>query len=68
MSVAVFASFHILGSGNGQSVRNGSTIVAAPSWRRYGSGGQEVKPSAKLTATIKDSVELARLMPVELQR
>lgn len=51
-----------------ESKTDGAVLVAASVVAAIRLRGQEVKPSPKLTATIKDSVELARLVLAELQR
>jgi len=51
-----------------ESKTDGAVLVAASVVAAIRLRGAEVKPSPKLTATIKDSVELARLVLAELQR
>lgn len=47
---------------------NGALLIAASIVAAIRLRGQDVKPSPKLTATIKDSVELARLVLTELEK
>jgi hypothetical protein len=47
---------------------NGALLIAASIVAAIRLRGQEVQPSPKLTATIKDSVQLPRLVLEELQR
>lgn len=47
---------------------NGALLIAASIVAAIRLGGQEVRPSPKLTATIKDSIELARLVLKNLER
>jgi hypothetical protein len=47
---------------------DGAVVVAASIVAAIRLRGQEIKPSPKLTATIRDSVDLARMVLAELQR
>ncbi|MBZ5525358.1 MAG: hypothetical protein LAP21_24285 [Acidobacteriia bacterium] len=47
---------------------NGALLIAASIVAAIRLRGQEINPSPKLTATIKDSVQLARLVLPELER
>ncbi len=46
---------------------NGALLIAAAIVAAIRLRGQEIKPSPKLTATIKDSVDLARLVLSEIE-
>jgi hypothetical protein len=47
---------------------NGAVLIAACIVAAIRLRGQEIKPSPKLTATIKESVQLARLILGEIER
>jgi hypothetical protein len=47
---------------------DGAVVVAASIVAAIRLRGQEIKPSPKLTATIRDSLDLARMVLAELQR
>jgi hypothetical protein len=47
---------------------NGALLIAASIVAAIRLRGQEIKPSPKLTATIKHSVELARLVLAEIEK
>lgn len=51
-----------------ESKTDGAVLVAASVVAAIRLRGQDIKPSPKLTATIKDSIELARRVLTELQR
>lgn len=59
----------VCGKRKGNGVRSeGALLVAASVVAAVRLRGQDITPSPKLTATIKDSVQLARLVLAELER
>ncbi len=56
------------GTGNEKQRENGALLIAASIIAAIRLRGQEVRPSPQLTAVIKDSVMLARLVLAELRR
>ena len=56
------------GTGSEKQRENGALLIAASIIAAIRLRGQEVRPSPQLTAVIKDSVMLARLVLAELRR
>jgi hypothetical protein len=56
------------GTGSEKQRENGALLIAASIVAAIRLRGQEVRPSPQLTAVIKDSVMLARLVLAELRR
>jgi hypothetical protein len=60
----MFAYYHFVD----QQQKSGGLLIAASIVAAIRLRGQEIKPSPKLTATIRDSVRLAQLVLAEIER